>query len=117
MKTYDERVPHAGEDLKRVDLARLNIDRIGLNDGHIVTVNAEGEVRIARDRNQTETVTLAGLDADNSEVGAGAIAVTTQTVDQSGIGSGESSAETSKGVVPVSKGNNRALCYTEIRTG
>ena len=107
----------AGVDRDLISSKSLVVDTVNFDDSHSVVVNRESEVRIARERNQTETVTLAGLDADNSEVGAGTIAVTTQTVDQSGIGSGESSAETSKGVVPVSKGKDRALCYTEIRTG
>ena len=58
MKTYDERVPHAGEDLKRVDLARLNIDRIGLNDGHIMIIYRENVVVVAREVKQPYTIAV-----------------------------------------------------------
>ena len=61
MKTYDERVPHAGEDLKRVDLARLNIDRIGLNDGHRVTLDLERVVRVAGQADEAEAEVWAYL--------------------------------------------------------
>ena len=87
MKTYDERVPHAGEDLKRVDLARLNIDRIGLNDGHRVTLDLERVVRVARNRDEADAVAFALGNADDRKRSVRPVApgVATQPIDQSRI--------------------------------
>ena len=44
------------------------VDRISLNDRHVVPVDREGEVRVARHRNKAETVTRALGDVDDGEV-------------------------------------------------
>ena len=45
-----------GEDLDVIDCERLGVDGVRLNDSHSVVVDAEHIVRVARDRDQTETV-------------------------------------------------------------
>ena len=112
MKTYDERVPHAGEDLKRVDLARLNIDRIGLNDGHRVTLDLERVVRVAGQADEAEAVTLALLNGDHAQRSVRvASGLTTETVDESRVSPGrETRALTRKDVRPVRQGDDGGLC-------
>ena len=46
--TYDKGVTLASEDLEGVDTVRLGADAVGLNDGQVVIVDAEDEVRVAR---------------------------------------------------------------------
>lgn len=55
-RTYHEGVALCSEDLDRVDKERLAVDTVDLDDGQVVTVDAERVVRVARDRNEAEAV-------------------------------------------------------------
>ena len=83
--TYNKGVPLPGEDLDRVDDDRLVVDRISLNDRHVVPVDREREVRVARHRDKTETVTLALSDIDDGEFTGFTARKPTETVDQRGV--------------------------------
>jgi len=48
--SYRVQALHTGENLKRIDLQRLNVDTIDLNDGQCMKINGEGVSRVARDR-------------------------------------------------------------------
>lgn len=54
--TYDEGVTLAGVDLDGVDREGLVVDGVGLDDGHVVAVNGEDIVGVARQREKTHTV-------------------------------------------------------------
>ena len=47
-----------GEDLNLVNAQGLGADRVRLDDGHIVTINREREVRVARDGDKAEAVAI-----------------------------------------------------------
>ena len=64
----DERVALPGEDLDGVDRERRVVDRIGLDDGHGMAVDGEGEVGIAREGDEAEAVALALRDGDDGEI-------------------------------------------------
>ena len=55
-ETYDERVPLASVDLDGVDGVRLGVDRVGLDDGQIVVVDAEHVIGIAGHGYEAEAV-------------------------------------------------------------
>lgn len=54
--TYDEGVTLAGVDLDGVDREGLVVDSVGLDDGHVVAVDGEDIVGVAREREKTHTV-------------------------------------------------------------
>ena len=64
----DERVALPCEDLDGVDRERRVVDRIGLDDGHGMAVDGEGEVGIAREGDEAEAVALALRDGDDGEI-------------------------------------------------
>ncbi len=80
--TYDEGVPLTGEDLDRVDNDRRVVDCISLNDRHIVSVDREGEVRVAGHSDEAETVALALGDIEYGEIARVTTGETAKTVDQ-----------------------------------
>ena len=82
----DERVALAGEDPDGVDRERLVVDGVGLNDGHVVAVDGELEVRVARHRDEAEAVALALGDGDDSEFGRGATGVPAKSIDEDRVG-------------------------------
>ena len=53
---YHERVSLTSKDLDRIHSMRLTAHAIDFNNRHIVTVDSEHVVRVAGDRDQTETV-------------------------------------------------------------
>ena len=66
--TYDERVPLASKDLDRVDSDGLVVHAVSLNDSHVVAVDREGVVGVARQRNKAEAVTAALGDVEHREL-------------------------------------------------
>lgn len=83
--TYDERVALTREDLDGVHYQRLVTDRVGLDDRHIVPVNREREVRVARNGNKAEAVALALGDVENGEIGSSATSEAAKAIDQSSV--------------------------------
>ena len=102
--TYDKGVTLASEDLEGVDTVGLGADAIGLNDGQVVVVDAEDEVRLARQGDEPEAVAglrwisqgvpqvanrycspLALGHVHNSQVTGARGRRTTESVDQDGI--------------------------------
>ena len=79
---YNERVTLTSVDLDRVDNDRLVVDRVSLNDRHVVPVDREGEVRVARHRNKAETVTRALGDVDDRKVCVVAAGGATQPIEE-----------------------------------
>lgn len=57
MGTYHEGITLTGEDLDRVNGQRLCVDAIDFDDGHGVVIDRENVVRVAGDRDQTESIT------------------------------------------------------------
>ena len=55
---YDERVPLADVDLYFIHGESLMVDRVDLNDGHGVVVDAELPVGVARDGDKTEAIAI-----------------------------------------------------------
>ena len=83
--TYDEGVPLACEDLDGVDGERLVVDRVDLDDGHVVAVDGEREVRVARHGDEAEAVALALGDGDDGEVDRVAPGVTADSIDEDSV--------------------------------
>ena len=69
----DERVALACVDLDLVNGEGLVVDRVDLDDRHVVAVDRERVVGVARERGETEAVTLALGDSDNGELGGGTL--------------------------------------------
>ena len=65
----NKRVALTSVDLDGVDGKGLVVDGVDFNDSHVVTVDGEGEVGVARDGNEAEAVTLALGDGDDRKVG------------------------------------------------
>ena len=53
---YHERVSLTSKNLDRVNSMRLTAHTVNFNNRHIVTVDSEHVVRVAGDRDQTETI-------------------------------------------------------------
>ena len=53
---YHKRVPLTSEDLDRIHSVRLTAHTIDFNNRHVMAVDSEHVVRVAGDRDQTETV-------------------------------------------------------------
>ena len=83
---YNERVTLTSVDLDRVDNDRLVVDRVSLNDRHVVPVNREREVRVTGHRDEAETVALALSHVDDGEVAVCTTGKATETVDQRAVG-------------------------------
>ncbi len=66
--TYDEGISLTSVDMNRIDGHRLVADRVRLDDRHVVLVDREDEVRVARERDKAETVTLALGDRNDSKL-------------------------------------------------
>ena len=64
------------------------VDSIDLDDGHVVTVDGEGEVGVARDGHEAEAVPLALGDGDDGEVGRVATSEAAESVDEDGVRTG-----------------------------
>ena len=82
----DERVALPGEDLDGIDGERLVVDRVDLDDGHVVAVDGEGEVRVAGHGYEAEAVALALGNGDDGEVGCVAAGVAADAVDEDSVG-------------------------------
>ena len=57
MGTYHEGITLSGEDLDRVNGQCLCVDAIDFDDGHGMVIDGENVVRVAGDRDQTESIT------------------------------------------------------------
>ena len=57
-QTYDEGVPLSSENLDLIYSQRLVVDSVDLDNCHIVVVDAELPVGIARNRDKTEPVAM-----------------------------------------------------------
>ena len=111
------------------------VDPIDLNDGHIVALDGEREVRVARDRNEAEAVALALRDINDREVARVPTRETAQTIDEDRIPTHpgmdvrqllfgalvwytpcqhlrELGTETCSSMIPVRQRDNRRLCRT-----
>ena len=89
------------------------VDRVDLDDRHVVSVDRERVVGIARERHQAEPVALALLDRDDRKVGACALRRrgAPEAVDESRVSPGrETRALTRKDVRPVRQGDDGGLC-------
>lgn len=58
---------------------------------HIVTINREGEVRVAGDRYEAEPISFVGEDCNHSEGNSGATDIATHSVNQRCICCGDKS--------------------------
>ena len=82
---HNNRIALGGVDSNRVYCNRPGLNAIGFNNGHVVAVDREGEVGVARDRDEAEAVALALGDRYDGEVGRIAASKATETVDQDGV--------------------------------
>lgn len=107
-----ERVALPGEDLDGVRSDWVDIHSVGLDDTQAVALNLEGEVRVARQADQTEAVSLALRDGDNSEVsGGGGTGETTKPVDKRGVPTeGETGPEGGSSVRPIRQSDDGGIC-------
>ena len=101
---YNERVSLPGVDLNRVDHKRVDIDAIRLDNGHVVPVNGEREVRVTRNADKPHTVPvrtsvsgftewhpalcspLAVLDSNDRQRRGRAAGIAAETIDECGVG-------------------------------
>ena len=56
VRAEDERVALSGEDLDVIDCEWLVIYTVGLNDDELMTIDGKNKVRVARNRDKTETI-------------------------------------------------------------
>ncbi len=61
MPTYDERIPLGGEDLDRIDRDRVMVHAVDLDDPHVMVVDGERVVRVARNVDQPHTISVCML--------------------------------------------------------
>ena len=85
IRSEDERVPLPGEDGERIDNNGLVVDAVSFNDSHVVTIDGERVVRVARNRDEADAVALALGNADDGKRSVRPVApgVATQPIDQS----------------------------------
>ena len=82
----DERVALACVDLDFVHGERLVVDGIDLDDGHVVVVDGEGEVGVARNGDEAEAVAFALRHGDNGQVDRVTTSVPAKAVDKHCVG-------------------------------
>lgn len=56
--TYNDGVSLTGKDLKLVDLKRIAVDTVHLDDCHIVAIDGESVIRVACNIDQTEAIAV-----------------------------------------------------------
>jgi hypothetical protein len=100
--SQNERVALTGVYNERIDYKRLSVNAIGLDNRHIVSIDREGEVWIARDRDETETVSLARFNSYDSQICCQAVSsiISPGAVDKCRISRGNYASLRTNEVIP-----------------